>query len=102
MRRRSPSFLGLTAANIRSSRAAKASSRKAGTRCEVTLRRALRLVGFSMGLNRSDLPGAPDIVLRKHRVAIFCDGDFWHGRQLDRRLNRLGTGHNAELLVRKD
>src|SRR4051794_31402439 len=26
-----------------------------------------------------DLPGRPDFVLRKHRVVIFVDGDFWHG-----------------------
>src|SRR3546814_18194606 len=27
-----------------------------------------------------DLPGCPDIVFREQRVAIFVDGDFWHGR----------------------
>jgi DNA mismatch endonuclease, patch repair protein len=29
------------------------------------------------------------------RVVVFCDGDFWHGRDLDRRLARLSVGHNA-------
>jgi DNA mismatch endonuclease (patch repair protein) len=28
-------------------------------------------------------------------LAIFCDGDFWHGRHLRRRLQKLATGHNA-------
>lgn len=26
-----------------------------------------------------DLPGCPDIVFREHRIAVFVDGDFWHG-----------------------
>lgn len=26
-----------------------------------------------------DLPGRPDVVLRERRIAIFVDGDFWHG-----------------------
>jgi DNA mismatch endonuclease (patch repair protein) len=28
-------------------------------------------------------------------VAVFCDGDFWHGRNLAARLKKLGAGHNA-------
>lgn len=27
----------------------------------------------------SDLPGRPDFVFRRARVAVFVDGDFWHG-----------------------
>lgn len=42
-----------------------------------------------------NLPGRPDIVFRSRRVAIFVDGDFWHGRALERRLAKLETGHNA-------
>jgi DNA mismatch endonuclease (patch repair protein) len=26
-----------------------------------------------------DLPGRPDFVFRRQRVAVFVDGDFWHG-----------------------
>lgn len=36
-------------------------------------------------LCRRDLPGKPDIVFPKQRVAVFVDGDFWHGGQWVRR-----------------
>ncbi len=35
------------------------------------------------------------------RVAVFCDGDFWHGRHLEERLLRLAEGHNAGYWVAK-
>jgi len=31
------------------------------------------------------LPGKPDIVLPSRRIAIFIDGDLWHGGQWERR-----------------
>jgi DNA mismatch endonuclease (patch repair protein) len=34
-------------------------------------------------------------------VAVFCDGDFWHGRDLDIRLAKLARGHNAPYWVAK-
>jgi len=45
--------------------------------------------------------GRPDIAFRVPCVAIFCDGDFWHGRDLERRLERLQAGHNAPHWVGK-
>lgn len=47
------------------------------------------------------LPGRPDIVFPSARVAVFCDGDFWHGRDLAQRLERLRGGHNAPYWVTK-
>lgn len=32
---------------------------------------------------------------------VFCDGDFWHGRNLTARLERLARGHNADYWVAK-
>jgi DNA mismatch endonuclease (patch repair protein) len=49
----------------------------------------------------ASLPGRPDIVFPRRRVVVFCDGDFWHGRQLRRRLKRLAKGHNAQYWVAK-
>ncbi len=49
----------------------------------------------------SDLRGRPDIVFRAARVVVFCDGDYWHGRDLDHRLAKLATGHNAPYWVAK-
>ena len=41
------------------------------------------------------LPGKPDIVFRAARLAIFCDGDFWHGRYWRRLRDALSHGANA-------
>lgn len=49
------------------------------TRPEMLVRRALHARGYRFRLHRKDLPGKPDIVLPKHRVAIFVHGCFWHG-----------------------
>jgi DNA mismatch endonuclease (patch repair protein) len=47
------------------------------------------------------LPGRPDIVFSQARVVVFCDGDFWHGRNLEARLAKLAQGHNAPYWVAK-
>ena len=48
------------------------------TKPEILVRSALFKVGFRFRLHRKDLPGAPDIVLPKWKVAIFVHGCFWH------------------------
>ncbi|WP_369059083.1 very short patch repair endonuclease [Caulobacter sp. 73W] len=45
---------------------------------ELIVRRLLHRLGFRFRLHRKDLPGKPDIVLAKHRTAIFVHGCFWH------------------------
>lgn len=48
---------------------------------ELALRAALREAGLTgYRLHRKDLPGRPDIVYGRWRVAVFVDGAFWHGR----------------------
>jgi len=49
------------------------------TRSEMSLRRALWAKGMRYLVNVKTLPGKPDIVFTKAKIAIFCDGDFWHG-----------------------
>ena len=49
------------------------------SKIEVRLRRALWQQGYRYRKNYSKLEGKPDIVLVKHRIAIFCDSEFWHG-----------------------
>lgn len=49
------------------------------TRPEVLLRKALWKEGIRYRINYKGIPGKPDIAITKHRIAIFCDGDFWHG-----------------------
>ncbi|MEI8182405.1 MAG: very short patch repair endonuclease [Desulfomonile sp.] len=49
------------------------------TRLEVRVRSELHRRGLRFRKHVKDLPGKPDIVFSKVRVAVFVDGDFWHG-----------------------
>jgi DNA mismatch endonuclease (patch repair protein) len=51
--------------------------------------------------NVDGLPGKPDFVFYRARVVVFCDGDFWHGRDFAARRARLQTGANAEYWIAK-
>lgn len=46
---------------------------------EMKVRSALHKKGLRFRKHVKDLPGKPDIVFRKAKVAVFIDGDFWHG-----------------------
>jgi len=48
------------------------------TKPEIIVRKMLHATGFRFRLHRTDLPGAPDILLPRRRVAIFVHGCFWH------------------------
>jgi DNA mismatch endonuclease, patch repair protein len=55
-----------------------AAVRRRNTQPELALRLALREQGVSYRLHKRDLPGTPDIVIRRSRIAIFVHGCFWH------------------------
>jgi DNA mismatch endonuclease (patch repair protein) len=52
--------------------------RSKDTKPEMTVRRYLHARGFRYRLHARDLPGSPDLVLPKYRVAILVHGCFWH------------------------
>lgn len=54
--------------------------RSNNTKAEVLLRKSLWLAGVRYRKNFKKLPGSPDIVITKNKLAIFIDGEFWHGR----------------------
>lgn len=56
-----------------------ASVRTAGTALEERLQIELYRLGVMFETNASDLPGKPDFVFRDSQVAVFVDGNFWHG-----------------------
>jgi DNA mismatch endonuclease (patch repair protein) len=49
------------------------------TRPELALRKALWHQGLRFRVNYQKLPGKPDIAFTKAKIAVFCDGDYWHG-----------------------
>ena len=56
-----------------------ASIRGKDTKPEMKVRRHLHAAGLRFSLHRKDLPGRPDVVLRKHRAVVLVQGCFWHG-----------------------
>ena len=57
--------------------------RSRGTKPELALRAALVRLGVAHESNVRGLSGMPDVVVRAARLAVFVDGDFWHGWRLD-------------------
>ena len=58
--------------------------RSRGTTPELKVRRLLHAAGLRFRLHQKDLPGKPDIVLPRHRFAVFVHGCFWHGHSCNR------------------
>ena len=52
------------------------------TNIELKLRKFLFAKGIKFRVKNS-LFGKPDLVLPKYKIVIFCDGDFWHGKNYD-------------------
>ena len=50
------------------------------TSIEVVLRKALWKKGIRYRKNYKLLPGTPDIAITKYKIAIFCDSEFFHGK----------------------
>lgn len=71
------------------------------TSIEVRLRKALWAKGYRYRKNYKKLPGSPDIVLTKYRIAVFCDSEFFHGKDWDLLRPRLEQGKNPGYWVRK-
>lgn len=58
--------------------------RSSGTRPEQIVCRAMRERGVYFQPNYGKAPGRPDLARPRDRLAVFVDGDFWHGRALPR------------------
>jgi len=73
--------------------------RSTDTRPELMLRRALWALGYRYRKNVKGLPGTPDIAIKKYKVAVFVDGDFWHGRNWEEKKSRIQS--NREYWIPK-
>jgi DNA mismatch endonuclease (patch repair protein) len=98
--RSSPSYVGLTPASEAASRAGKG-NRGTDTGPEVLLRREVWKLGLRYRKHAALLPGKPDLVFPAARLAVFCDGDFWHGRHWRKLRAQLARRHNADYWVAK-
>ena len=67
--------------------------RSKNTKAEILLRKALWNRGVRYRKNYKLLPGRPDIAVLRCHIAIFVDGDFWHGKDFETIKNRIGTNN---------
>lgn len=95
-----PSYNGLRPASASASKTGRG-NRGSDTQPEILLRRALWKRGARYRVHYKGLIGRPDIVFVRQQVAIFCDGDFWHGRSWDERKARLARGSNPGYWIAK-
>lgn len=71
------------------------------TKIEILLRKALWEKGYRYRKNYKVLPGKPDIVLTKYKIAIFCDSEFFHGKDWIQLKLRLKNSNNSEFWIKK-
>jgi DNA mismatch endonuclease, patch repair protein len=71
------------------------------TKIEVKLCKALWNRGYRYRKNYRELPGKPDIVLTKYKIVIFCDSEFFHGKDWGSRKIRLEKSNNSAYWIKK-
>ena len=70
-----------------------------GGKSEVALAKALWNQGVRYRKNYKAVPGSPDIAITKTKVAVFIDGEFWHGEDWENRKKKLKS--NREHWIEK-
>ncbi len=75
--------------------------RSKDTSIEVKLRKTLWHKGYRYRKNYKSLPGSPDIALTKYKIAIFCDSEFFHGKDWEVLKARLEKGSNPDYWIKK-
>ena len=99
-RSRAPSFGSYSASSETASRVKSRLPRR-DTQAERLLRRELWRRGLRYRLECPDAPGRPDVIFPSLKVAVFCDGDFWHGRRWAHLRRRLRRGANPTYWLAK-
>ena len=71
------------------------------SKIELILRKALWKKGYRYRKNYSELVGKQDIVLLKYRIAVFCDSEFFHGKDFEQLKVQLAESKNSEFWIDK-
>lgn len=61
------------------------------TSIELLLRKRLWNEGIRYRKNYNRVCGKPDIAITKYKIAVFCDSEFWHGKDFEKSVERIGT-----------
>lgn len=75
--------------------------RSKDTKIEILLRKALWARGYRYRKNYKKLPGKPDIAITKYKIAIFCDSEFFHGKDWEVLKPQLERGNNPDFWIQK-
>lgn len=75
--------------------------RSKNTEIECILRKALWKKGYRYRKHYTKIPGKPDIVLTKYKIAIFCDGEFFHGKDWKVQRKRIEKSNNSDYWIMK-
>lgn len=75
--------------------------RSEDTSIEILLRKKLWEKGYRYRKNLNNLPGKPDIVLTKYKIAVFCDGEFFHGKNWEILQPKLEKSNNSKYWIKK-
>ena len=70
-----------------------------GTKPELLLAKAMWRLGLRYRKNSKTVFGKPDFSFKKYKVAVFVDGEFWHGKDWERRKNDIKS--NREFWLEK-
>ena len=73
--------------------------RSKDTSIEVLLRKRLWHDGYRYRKNYKKLPGSPDIAITKLKIAVFCDSEFFHGKDWETLKARLERGKNPQYWI---
>ena len=71
------------------------------TKIEIILRKALWKRGYRYRKHYKSITGTPDIALTRYKIAIFCDGEFFHGKDWEVLRPRLEKSNNSEFWISK-
>lgn len=66
---------------------------------EIILRKALWKEGIRYRIENIKITGNPDIAIKKHKIAIFIDGEFWHGFNWQEKKTKIKS--NKEYWIKK-
>jgi DNA mismatch endonuclease (patch repair protein) len=68
--------------------------RSKDTKIELLMANELWKKGFRYRKNDKSIIGKPDFTFKKIKLAIFCDSEFWHGKDWDIQQKRIGTNQS--------
>ena len=71
------------------------------SKIELALRKALWDKGYRYRKNYKKLPGKPDIVLTRYKIAIFCDSEYFHGKDFEKLKKQLSKSRNSDFWIDK-